>query len=230
MKADKYITFIALNLTCTNNLQRLFIKSDLLFELMVFVLRIYHIDEFAEYTIAKTSEHAVNCIKDVIEDIFEEYQTASQPNGSKASVDTTGISKSGPINGDESTDDSVLSVHRSSLKALISSILSNDYVQSSSKYDRIALQKELQVCLQAHMQQIIDSRERYKINQPDSVWLPSGSTFHSWLRMTGSAHSCSLVLLAFQRCLLKRNDTTDNSPEKLYLIQDLWMHMSTKDA
>lgn len=67
LKGDEYLEFIAMTLTCANNLHGSFLKTDILFDMMAFILHVYEIDEFFEHVIGSIYEDHLQEIKQRIE-------------------------------------------------------------------------------------------------------------------------------------------------------------------
>lgn len=214
LKTDDYFEFISMTFCCANNLKGTFLKADILFEMMVMVLRIYQVDEFVEHVIGKQHSTDIRNVKDAIENL-------SILNGKGPAIlsqKTNGAADITPI--------------RAKLEAFAGSLLSNHLIQEATDYDRAVLTYELRTCLLSHLKQLEDSEQ--VCNNPSTrhtsteILISSGS-YHSWVLSTGASHSCAPLSLAFLRCLLSRpTDGVHNSSEVRYLIQDIWMHLSAK--
>ncbi|KAF9888181.1 hypothetical protein FE257_009176 [Aspergillus nanangensis] len=242
MKKDNYLAFIPMTVCCANNLQRSFIKADILHDLMVLILRIYQLDEYMEHVVAKNFESSLQNIKDIIREIFRPAagfrRNVKRVIGStKESIIVPGELKNGQhSNGDSEPNlvhKSAMTTDLSALKGrfqqLVESIIDHPPVLRASPYDQHQLQRELRECLLSHLIQIDDSRQA---SQPDKgskelQWLPQ-SSYHSWLHTVGASHSCAPLSLAYLLCLLPTEQRRGLSAEELYTVQDICMHLSNK--
>lgn len=82
MKKDDYLTFIRLTVCCANNLQRAFIKTDILHNFMVLIMRVYQWDEYVEHNVAKELVSNLSEVKEVIRGIFKPVQEECEESGS----------------------------------------------------------------------------------------------------------------------------------------------------
>lgn len=71
LKGDEYFEFIAMTFVCANNLHGSFLKSDILFDMMAFVLHVYQIDEYFEHIIGTNYETHLSEIKHIVVRLFE---------------------------------------------------------------------------------------------------------------------------------------------------------------
>ena len=85
MKKDEYFDFIALTFACANNLQATFLRTDVLFDMMSLVLRVYQIDEYMEHVIGKRFGSSIEHITNIVDDIFksERFETNESKGANK---------------------------------------------------------------------------------------------------------------------------------------------------
>ncbi|KAI5795733.1 ent-kaurene synthase [Geopyxis carbonaria] len=222
VKRDEYFDFIAMTFACGNNLKSSFLRTNVLFDMMFMVLRIYQIDEYMEHIIGKRFSHATEHIKRIITNLFQGEIVANGLSVSRTIDSDTNDDHKQRITNDDFSD------VKSKLKSFISSILNHQSIASSNTYDQNLLKHELHNCLLSHVIQLEDSQHYY--NQKDSAgkWkIPRGS-YHAWAHSTASSHSCAPLSLAFLRCLLQNDKHRKRSAEEQYLFQDIWMHLSNK--
>lgn len=221
VKKDEYFDFIAMTFACGNNLQSSFLRTNVLFDMMFMVLRVYQIDEYMEHIIGKRFSHATEHIKDIISKLFQGEITAGDHSDSKNPDSATDCSDVQQIQNDD------FSEVRIKLKAFVLSILNHQSITTSNTYDRNLLKHELRNCLLSHVIQLEDSQYYYAQKDSTRDWeIPRGS-YHAWAHSTASSHSCAPLSLAFLRCILQ-NESHRRSAEEQYLFQDIWMHLSNK--
>jgi len=71
LKGEEYLEFIALTLTCANNIHGTFLKTDILFDMMAFILHVYEIDEYFEHIIGTMYEDDLPEIKQLVEGFLD---------------------------------------------------------------------------------------------------------------------------------------------------------------
>ncbi|GES63957.1 terpene synthase family protein [Aspergillus terreus] len=265
MKKDDYLAFIPSTVCCANNLQRALIKTDILHDFMVLIMRVYQLDEYMEHDVAEELENNLPEIKEVIRGIFKRdgikrnvKRAVAQAKGSVHTSEdhTNGHSKGNsaqPSNGDphtqsnkhhngagkghvngaaepslvhKSTCPAALSSPNDRLQSLMSSIVHHPQVLAATTYNKQQPHRELRECLLAHVTQIMDSRQAMQPDQ-DRNWLPQTS-YHTWLRTTGSSRSCAPLSLAYLLCLMSREQKQALMPEETYVVQDIFMHLGHK--
>jgi hypothetical protein len=74
LKGEDYFEFIAMAFVCANNLHGSFLKSDILFDMMTFVLHVYQIDEYFEHVIGRKYEKQFSKIKQLVLTLFEDSE------------------------------------------------------------------------------------------------------------------------------------------------------------
>ncbi|KAG9229804.1 hypothetical protein BJ875DRAFT_521962 [Amylocarpus encephaloides] len=72
LKGDEYLEFIAMTLTCANNLHGSFLKTDILFDMMGFILHVYEVDEYFEHVIGRVYEDHLPEIKQRVEWLLDD--------------------------------------------------------------------------------------------------------------------------------------------------------------
>ncbi|KAI9841645.1 MAG: hypothetical protein M1837_000492 [Sclerophora amabilis] len=246
MKKDEYFDFIAMTFSCANNLRNSFLRTDVLFDMMSLVLRVYQVDEYVEHVIGKRFAHATDDIKRIIEKIsLEVYEksptghtngytnglTNGHTNGCSNGVKSNGSSTPNGHEGlllDEAVPRDDFTDVYDKLKAFMMSIIHHPSVKGADKFDQELLKYELRECLLSHIVQIEDSQQYYAHADRAVNWIIPRGSYHGWARSTAASHSCAPLSLAFMRCLLKNGSGHKKSAEEQYLVQDLWMHLSNK--
>lgn len=212
LKGDEYLEFIAMTLACSNNLHGTFLKTDILFEMMKFILHVYQVDEYYEHVIGITYEKHLQEIQQLVENLLEHQPLANGSNGHG-------------IHGTH-LEPAARSKISENLISFTDTVLNVPAVQRAGFVDRDLLKHELRRCLLAHITQLKDSKRHVK---EGSEWKPPCGSYHEWARTVGSAHSCSPLSLAFFRCLIPQDLTGRHvSAEEQYLVQDLWVHLANK--
>jgi len=250
LKIDEYLEFITMTLTCANNIQGSYLKTDVLFDMMTFILHVYEIDEYFEHVIGRIYGDRLSEIKQFVE-LFLNFSTAriresslSNGSGRKRKLEHTNSTKPdgetqlplSPQNGyhtppsDSPTKDTLFAVPLSTiwanLQSYTASITQNASVQRASPADLQIMNIELHRCLLAHITQLQDSADHAA---QGADWKSPSGSYHAWVHSIGSAHSCSPLSLAFFRCLLPPDVAGRKvTAEEQYLIQDLWMHLANK--
>lgn len=247
MKKDEYFGFIAMCFACANNLRGNFLKTSIIFEMMVLVLRVYQVDEYMEHVIGAQSSLHVEESRQIVDRIFQRFQSGHSCKGTKSHAAINGQSnghanghtnghdngeRNGNSNGHSNGHSNVMNggadhseIHHK-LSAFVCSILCNPFVRASSESSRALLSYELRQCLLAHISQISDSDNFFAAHE-GKKHTPQGS-FYNWVRTTASSHSCAPLSLAFLRCLSFDPRCVSSSAEQHYIVQDLWTHLSTK--
>lgn len=265
MKKDNYLAFTPSAVCCANNLQRAFIKTDILHDFMVLIMRVYQWDEYMEHDVAKELVSNLSEVKEVIRGIFKpdgfkrnvkravaqakgsvhtsEGHTnghwkgnSAQPSNEDPHPQSNGHHNgagNGHVNGaaepilvHKTTFPAALSSLKDRLQSLMSSIVHHPRVLVATAYDKQQLHYELRECLLAHVTQIMDSRQATQPDQ-DRDWLPQTS-YHTWLRTTGSSHRCAPLSLAYLLCLMSREQKQALMPEETYVVQYICMHLGHK--
>ena len=217
MKDDKYLDFIAMTLTCANNLKPYRVSADVLFDMMILTLRAYQIDEFVEHVVAKNFGDKLDEVENLIRDLFEN----ENENDGVPVAELNGKSTSGSNTIHVNSKQDFLEI-RDKLKAFADRILQHPSVTTAHAYDQKLLKSELQSYLLAHIAQIHDSTAyyaRYRIPQ---------NSYNTWVRSTGAAHVFVTFSLAYLQCLIKLDPSTTISAEERYIAQDIWLHLAKK--
>ncbi|KAL5363699.1 hypothetical protein BJX96DRAFT_167693 [Aspergillus floccosus] len=126
----------------------------------------------------------------------------------------------------KNTFPAALSALKDRLQSLVASIVHQPQVLAANAYNKQQLHRELRECLLAHVTQITDSRQAMQPDQ-ERDWLPQTS-YHTWLRTTGSSHSCAPLSLAYLLCLISREQKQTLKAAETYVVQDICMHLGNK--
>ncbi|MCJ1360209.1 MAG: hypothetical protein MMC33_010212 [Icmadophila ericetorum] len=103
MKKDEYFDFIALTFACANNLRAAFLRTDVLFDMMSLVLRVYQVDEYVEHVIGKKFGNSIEHVKNIVDDIFVNEKFEVGPSEESKKRHSNGFANGqtgGHLNGD----------------------------------------------------------------------------------------------------------------------------------
>ncbi len=224
LKGDEYFEFIAMTLACSNNLHSSFLKTDILFDMMTFILHVYQVDEYFEHVIGVNYEDHLPEIKRLVEKLMERRSPEQSPAAKGVTLEKQKLEHQ-ETNGTH-LQQAVLS---DKTKSFTNVILENPAVQKADPVDRSLLEHELRRCLLAHISQLESSKSHCQSTRAGSEWKTTCGSYHEWVRTVGAAHSYSPLSLAYFRCLLPQDIAGRHvSAEEQYLTQDLWMHLANK--
>lgn len=250
LKGEEYLEFIAMTLACSNNLHGTFLKTEVLFEMMKFILHVYQVDEYYEHVIGLTYDQHLPEIQHLIEKLLESQPLEKDPNshnGHSANGHNTkghdvnghGVNEHGVnghgvdghgVNGSGAQLESAAWLKISkNITSFTDTVLDIPVVRRADPVDRDLLKHELRRCLLAHIIQLKDSKKHCQSIKDGSEWKPPCGSYHEWARTVGSAHSCSPLSLAFFRCLVPQDLAGRHvTAEEQYIVQDLWVHLANK--
>lgn len=102
------------------------------------------------------------------------------------------------------------------LDQFIKHILHNTHVAGASSYLQGRLARELEIFLQAHIDQIEDSQEG----------IPSGRSLYQWVRSTSADHTSCPMSFVYYNCLVG-SSLLETSSATSYVAEDLCRHLAT---
>ena len=233
MEEDKYLTYIPLAWTLSNNLNNKFVSNTILWEMTVISMINYQADEFMESVIKPSHETQFTLIEDIIKEVCS---SSSGRNGSQnqaqdpfpeANIDW----KSDSINGDAQHQESYLVEMRNTLSVFASYVLRHPKIQQATSFAQNSLKNELEKFLIAHLAQGQDNAnlalQNSTANVP-SIFQTSKYTYYDWVHTVSADHSsCPYSFAFFTAMIALPNADCFPDIQSKYLAQDLCRHLAT---
>ena len=230
MEEDKYLEYIPLTWTLSNNLTGGSLPTSILWEMMVLSMLNYQADEYMEAVVGKYGGEELDIVKQIISHLCESSNSQINENGKR----------SRPRHEDEGPKKRLPSLNEASNASLsdVEETLGRyvDYVKShaeskhASMSDRSWLRNELCTFLLAHITHTEDnarfSRQEPSTTTPTTFQTPR-SSFYEWVHTTSANHTSCPYSFAFFCSLTNRagNDCFANLPQR-YISQDLCRHLA----
>ncbi|KAG7007773.1 FAD-dependent monooxygenase [Physcia stellaris] len=225
---NEYISFIPCTWVVVNTMQKLFLDTHVLWDMMVLSLRNFRVDEYMETTIARLSEPELREAIAVVRTLCqlwnaEEYpsdalstQTFSDTNASNVAESEASSSSSAPISRSSSDKTAptaspslpiVTRIHLS-LSHYVQSILNNPSIDKASQQSRIALRTALQTFLISHIDQTLYNKHCSAKRQASVLdctqaqpQVHASSSFADWLHKIAGPSVSASFSFTFLTCL-----------------------------
>ncbi|KAF2688533.1 Ent-kaurene synthase [Lentithecium fluviatile CBS 122367] len=221
---DEYLAYIPAAWTIVNNIHKLNLPANFLWDMMWFSLLDFLVDEYMESNVD---------LLDATEKInIRTWISATLRPGAEQKI----IPRKRPISPDTDSDgidavnDGFISKGVKSaeevLARYIEEVLQHPKVRTASRYDRDNVRRELHDFLMAHMLQMEDNT-KLRVDSALLTLSSPRSSFYTWSRTIGSQHISALLSFTFYSCLVsasqkteKRQDCFPNAVQK-YKASDL---------
>lgn len=200
---NEYLSFIPCTWVAINNVQRLFLNTDLLWDMMVLTLRNFRVDEYMETTIAMLSESDLDEAKTVIQTLCDDWMAQRQIRTNDAGIDPFDRSALSPsilvpsqdTRTSPPTDSPSLSKIRATLVPYVDAILGHPQMACLSQQDHCALSKSLIVFLNSHIDQSLVNA--FASRKPHAL-----PPFIHWLHNIAAPSVSASFSFTFLTCLL----------------------------
>jgi hypothetical protein len=231
---EKYLGYIPLTWTSTNNLCGSSLSPGFLEEMMIISMLIYQADEFMEAVVGKDFEFKLEPIKEIVRSLCNQlpsHQTSAQRGGMINASDGTITSENQKLESD--WDPSIIPPTSESVRAVLqrftSYVLDHPKIVASSVDDQLSLRRELQNFLLAHITHIEDNSRfsRQEVQGAAGSFLSPRNTYYDWVHTTGADNTSCPYSFAFISCLTSTgaSDCFATLLSK-YLAQDLCLHLA----
>ena len=238
---NEYLNFIPCTWVIINNIQRIFLHANLLWDMMVLTLCNFRVDEYMETSMTKFEPADIDRVRLIIrtlcaeQDLKADYPLNHQlvDSGHVKSNDTSQLIRT---DGDCPQDDTSWSSKkwladvRDVLSPYIRAMLAWPRIQEASNVDRSHLLFELETFLLSHLDQLQDNK--LFSGQPDwsphkaTTFLKPRSNFFTWAHTTGADSISCPFSFAFITCLVGSSGKMSQSQcfetvTQQYLAKDL---------
>ena len=201
---NEYLSFIPCTWVVVNNIQRLFLDTYLLWDMMVLTLCNFRVDEFMETTMAQLSEPDLQEAKFVIQTLCKEWATEKHASCNKATASAVPHSiatcASPPAHRETPTSPStspfILTDIRAALSPYVDVILGHPHIACVSKENHSALSTALSTFLTSHIDQLLTNALVSTQNRHPFL------SFTHWLHTIAAPSVSAPFSFTFLTCLI----------------------------
>ncbi|KAK7460601.1 hypothetical protein VKT23_009321 [Stygiomarasmius scandens] len=225
MKGDAYFEYLPFSWTGPNGMEETYASPQTVFDMIVISMVNFQADEFFDLIIQKYGAEGLKSVREVVKQIFNESSPGSPVVGYKPLSATNGA-----LDGHSS----VYAEIHSRLAHFVNFIFTYPRIVKASPNDKLQLKCEMQIYLNAHIDQCEDN-VRLQAQESADLYLTPRSSYLKWVRTTASDHLSSQYSFAFMTCLLGHSANLkevereeDYFPGSLikYIAQDCCTHLS----
>jgi hypothetical protein len=245
MEEDKYFEYIPFTWTAINNLNKTFLPTKSLRDMMVISFLNYQADEYMEAVVGRYFGTHKKELLAIVDDIFSriERKEDQQTNGSEkqqADRDLRSASPEAPLTPPnepslpEEQAKPTLSDVRTVLEAFIKFVMQHPSVLEASSLATASVKMELRTFLAAHIEQSEDN-DRFAAQglaeSARTTFQTPRSSFYRWVQSTSSDHTSCPYSFHFYQCLLgqdKQSASNDcfQSTEEKYIAEAMCRHLA----
>ena len=201
---NEYLSFIPCTWVIINNIHNIFIDAYLLWDMMVFTLAMYRLDEYMESKMPLLGEVDLRQVKTAIQATCDSWDAREHPPSSLGTKNMARRSSPEPLSHRSNTA-STLTTVCADLSSFIDAMLGNPRITHASKEDGSALNTALSTHLQSHIDQCLTNIVFVSQKPSSSHSKPQICTslsFNSWLHTIAVPSIGSPFTLAFLTCLV----------------------------
>lgn len=206
---NEYLNYIPCTWTLINNLRGLFLRANILWDMMVLTMCNFRVDEYMETVVANFGKDKLETTKSIVvrlctENEAEKRQTRKRPHEDSV---RRNIVHSQSFDCSEAVETYDLAGFEAVISRYVRAMLNYPRIQDASSVDQSHVRSELQAFLLAHINQIQDNVRfsngiSWHTETTGVFWTPKTS-YYNWANTIGAVSVSCPFSFAFFTCLLQ---------------------------